>query len=101
MSEQPFAQREFLASLRPHLADSTQWGARRIAAIEKFVVSANVGFLEQGHTHPIGHNQPLKTSSFSGPSRLSFGVGIIEVVIRTPRSHIPRWMLDSEGIMSG
>lgn len=43
----------------PLLADSTQWGARRIAAIEKFVVSANVGFLEQGHTHPIGHEQPL------------------------------------------
>jgi len=41
------------------VADSTQWGTRRIAAIEKFVVSANVGFLAQGHTHPIGHHLPL------------------------------------------
>jgi hypothetical protein len=42
------------------VADSTQWGTRRIAAIEKFVVSANVGFLAQGHTHPIGHQPPLR-----------------------------------------
>jgi len=41
-------------SERQVMADSTQWGTRRIAAIEKFVVSANVGFLAQGHTHPIG-----------------------------------------------
>jgi hypothetical protein len=41
----------------PVVADSTQWGTRRIAAIEKFVVSANVGFLAQGQTHPIGHNR--------------------------------------------
>ena len=39
------------------MADSTQWGTRRIAAIEKFVVSANVGFLAQGHTHPIGQER--------------------------------------------
>ena len=44
---------------RPVVADSTQWSTRRIAAIEKFVVSANVGFLAQGHTHPIGHNPPV------------------------------------------
>ena len=36
------------------MAGSTQWGTRHIAAIEKFVVSANVGFLAQGPTHPIG-----------------------------------------------
>jgi hypothetical protein len=42
---------------RPVVADSTQWGTRRIAAIEKFVVSANVGFLAQGHTHPIGQER--------------------------------------------
>ena len=45
-------------------ADSTQWGTRRIAAIEKFVVSANVGFLAQGPTHPIGHQPSLVTGSF-------------------------------------
>ena len=44
--------------LLPVMAGSTQWGTRHIAAIEKFVVSANVGFLAQGPTHPIGHNQP-------------------------------------------
>jgi hypothetical protein len=47
------------AAHRPLLAGSTQWGTRHIAAIEKFVVSANVGFLAQGPTHPIGHNQPV------------------------------------------
>jgi len=39
------------------MAGSTQWGTRHIAAIEKFVVSANVGFLAQGPTHPIGQLQ--------------------------------------------
>ena len=47
-------------------ADSTQWGTRRIAAIEKFVVSANVGFPAQGHTHPIGHNRPVESFFNSG-----------------------------------
>ena len=45
------------------MAGSTQWGTRHIAAIEKFVVSANVGFLAQGPTHPIGQNQPVITST--------------------------------------
>jgi len=44
-------------SHRRQMADSTQWGTRRIAAIEKLVVSANVGFLAQGHTHPIGQER--------------------------------------------
>ena len=49
----------------PVVAGSTQWGTRHIAAIEKFVVSANVGFLAQGPTHPIGHNRPSKKSLHS------------------------------------
>ena len=44
-------------------ADSTQWGTRRIAAIEKFVVSANVGFLAQSPTHPLGHQLPVAVTS--------------------------------------
>ena len=48
----------------PVVAGSTQWGTRHIAAIEKFVVSANVGFLAQGPTHPIGHQPSLVTGSF-------------------------------------
>ena len=38
-------------SERQVMAGSTQWGTRHIAAIEKFVVSANVGFLAQGAIH--------------------------------------------------
>ena len=26
------------------------------------MVSANVGFLAQGHTHPIGHNRPVEVT---------------------------------------
>ena len=64
------------------MADSTQWGTRRIAAIEKFVVSANVGFLAQGHTHPIGHRTANIARDSGHTSRL-LDVRMIGVVIRT------------------
>lgn len=51
------------------MAGSTQWGTRHIAAIEKFVVSANVGFLAQGPTHPIGHNRSFACSRKLPPER--------------------------------
>ena len=54
-----FAIAKFTSRFYTVWAGSTQWGTRHIAAIEKFVVSANVGFLAQGPTHPIGHQEPF------------------------------------------
>ncbi len=52
------------------LAGSTQWGTRHIVAFENFVVWASVGFLAQGHTHPIGQLLPLNDSGKQPSERL-------------------------------
>jgi hypothetical protein len=57
-------------SRRQLMAGSTQWGTLDIAAIEKFVVSANVGFLAQGPTHPIGQKRSSGLMSRSRQSGL-------------------------------
>lgn len=40
------------------MADSTQWGTRRIAAIAKLLGSMNDGFRALDRAHTTGHNQP-------------------------------------------
>jgi hypothetical protein len=71
--DQPFRRPVWSEDDEQVVAGSTQWGTHHIAAIEKFVVSANVGFLAQGPTHPIGHQPPVAvTSKFLVPGGIEW-----------------------------